>query len=291
MLEFPKFVYGTTRLGDDRIPFEDRVAFVREAMQATGFIHTSDQYGDALLVLKEAFAQSSPNLPKQIFKTGLESVDQIRGQIVSQTETVGIDKMTVAQLCLGGEIAEKLRTGSAKELLILQDEGLVDNFVMEVFPWTSQVPLEALTADYTAGLIDAFIFYLNPLQRFVTNELWDLIVEKQFPVVAMRTVCGGEIHELATRDSYVGPRAQQVLPLFEKSACQTWTEFCVRFVYGFPFVLTTVGATSRPSNFQAFLNATSGPIEPLPEEIQNEMLSLQRTWSDEVDRHAEPWTM
>jgi hypothetical protein len=292
-LNLPKFVYGTTRLGDSKIPFEDRVALAVGAIEATGFIHTSDQYGDALAVLSEAFAQTLPNQPKQIFKTGWESVDQIRGQIFDQINAVGIDKMTIAQLCLGGQIAEKLRTGdpAARELVELKEEGLVEHFVMEVFPWTSEVPFQALSNGYTDDLIDAFIFYLNPLQRFATNELWDLIVEKHFPVVAMRTVCGGEIHELAGRDSYVGSRAQEVLPLFEKSGCETWTEFCVRFVYGFPFVLTTVGATGKRDNLNAFIQATSGPIPALPPEIQEQILSLQRKWSDQVDRHAQPWTM
>jgi hypothetical protein len=292
-ISFPKFVYGTTRLGDESIPFGDRVALAVEAISRTGFVHTSDRYGEALSVLHQAFEQVSPNYPSQIFKTGWESVDQIRGQIVSQCAKVGIDKMTVAQLCLGGPIAKQMEVGdpAARDLLKLKEEGLADHFLMEVFPWTSNTPFEALKSGFVEGLIDGFIFYLNPLQCFATNDLWDLIVDKNFPVVAMRTVCGGNIRELASRDSYVGKRAAELLPCFDDFGAQSWTEFCVRFAYSFPFVQTTVGSTARRNNLEEFVASTSVEIEPLPKELLNQILSLQRKWSEEADSHAEPWTM
>jgi hypothetical protein len=201
--------------------------------------------------------------------------------------------MTIGQLCLGGELATAFANGDPKalELNALKQEGLVDSYVLEVFPWTSETPLKALTGGTAGDLVDAYIFYLNPLQRFVTNELWDLIIEKQFPVVAMRTVCGGDIRSLVNRDGYVGERAREVLPLFERAGCSTWTEFCVRFVKGFPFVLTTVGSTSRSANLNEFLSIRLEDVEPLPDDIHKDILALQRKWSDEVDRHAEPWTM
>jgi hypothetical protein len=285
------YVYGTTRLGDESIPMADRVSIAKEAINAGVWIHTSDQYGSALSVLNQAIKESK--VPNQFFKVGWESVDQIRGQVKSQLETIGLPKMTVGQLCLGGDLATAFAAGnpSILELHSLKGEGLVDSYVLEVFPWTSETPLKALAGGTAGDLVDAYIFYLNPLQRFVTNELWDLIVAKQFPVVAMRTVCGGDIRSLVNRDGYVGDRAKQVLPLFARSGCSSWTEFCVRFIKGFPFVITTVGSTSRSANLNDFLSIRLEDVEPLPAEIHEELLSLQRQWSDEVDRHAEPWTM
>jgi hypothetical protein len=143
--------------------------------------------------------------------------------------------------------------------------------------------------------VDGYIFYLNPLQRFASNELWDLLVDREEPMVAMRTVSGGNIHSL--RDvpgyawkPYLQQRAVEVAPIFERSGIQSWTEFCVRFAFGFPLVRATVGSTSHLDRLQEFLNAAHN-IEPLPEDIQNEIIALQYRWSDELDIKAEHWTM
>ncbi|MEI7984265.1 MAG: hypothetical protein WCI55_01455 [Armatimonadota bacterium] len=285
------YVYGTTRLGDESIPLTDRIAIAREAINAGVWIHTSDQYGEALKVLAVAIRET--RVPPQFFKVGHDSVDQIRQSMISQLDTIGLGEMTVGQLCLGGNLATAFANGddAAFELNELKTEGRVSSYVLEVFPWISEVPYQALQKGHASKLVDAYIFYLNPLQRFVTNELWDLIVERQFPVVAMRTVCGGDIRSLVHRDNYVGERAQQVLPLFARSGCASWTEFCVRFVKGFPFVVSTVGSTSRSENLNDFVNIRLEEVQPLPAEIHEELLALQRKWSDDVDRHAMPWTM
>jgi len=114
-------------------------------------------------------------------------------------------------------------------------------------------------------------------------------------MIAMRTVAGGNIFRL--RDvpgyawkPYLKQRAAEVAPLFERAGMQSWTEFCVRFAHGFPQVRATVGATSRLENLKEFL-AAAERIEPLPTDIQNEIIQLQYRWSDEFDMKAELWTM
>ena len=59
---------------------------------------------------------------------------------------------------------------------------------------------------------------------------------------------------------------------------------------GFPQVRATVGSTSRLENLNEFLTAAQN-VQPLPAEIQNEIVQLQYRWSDELDMRAEPWTM
>ena len=166
-------------------------------------------------------------------------------------------------------------------------------FVLEVFPWTSDAPLRALRGGHLDGVVDAFIFYLNPLQRFATNELWDELVARNYTVIAMRTVAGGPVHRLrdvpgAAWQPYLQQRAVEVAPVFERSGIEDWTEFCVRFAHSFPNVIATVGSTSRAANLRALIDA---PDEPLAEEIVDELSMLQRRWSDDTDVLAEPWTM
>lgn len=152
-----------------------------------------------------------------------------------------------------------------------------------------------MRAGYPEGIVDGYIFYLNPLQRFPSNELWEVLVKRDEPMIAMRTVAGGNIHKL--RDvpgyawkSYLQERAAEVAPVFERSGVQSWTEFCIRFAHSFPQVRATVGATSRLENLQEFLNAAQH-IELLPKDIQDEIVQLQYRWSDELDMKAENWTL
>jgi len=177
----------------------------------------------------------------------------------------------------------------------IKQEGLVNRFVLEVFPWTSHIALKALRDGYPQGIVDGYIFYLNPLQRFAANELWDELLERNEPIIAMRTVSGGNVHRLrdvpgAAWKEYLQQRAVEVAPIFESSGVKSWTEFCMRFGHSFPQVRATVGSTSNPERLQEFLDAAQN-IQPLPEEIMKEITALQVRWSDEVDIKAEHWSM
>lgn len=298
-LSFSKYIYGTTRLGDARIPIADRVKIARAAMNAGVWFHTSRQYGDALEVLRRAFDEDRTRVPRLIVKIGHDNLAQVRANIRENIEPLGVEHIDVGQLCLGGEYAEAFRRGGKcyDDFRRLKGEGLVRQFVMEVFPWTSQAPYEALKAGHTEGVIDAFIFYLNPLQRFAANPLWDLIQERNASVVAMRTVCGAPVHALrdvpgAAWVPYLRERAVEVAPIYERSGITDWTEFCVRFAFSFPPVRATVGSTSRKENLDAFLRfGLAEKIEPLPRAIIDQLAGLQRRWSDAVDSRAQPWTM
>jgi aryl-alcohol dehydrogenase-like predicted oxidoreductase len=204
--------------------------------------------------------------------------------------------MAIGQLCLGGPLAEEFRTGGRcyEGFRQLQQEGLVERFVLEVWPWNSDVALDALRAGHPQGVVDGYIFYFNPLQRFASNALFDLLQERDQPIMALRTVGGGPVHRqrdvrVAAPD-YLRARAEQVAPLFERSGCQTWTEFCMRYVFGFPQVRTTIGATSRPENLREFLDAV-GSLAPLPDDVHAALQEIQRSWADDHDRHAAPWSM
>lgn len=291
------YIYGTTRLGDSGIPREERLAVARSAMDAGVWFHTSRMYGDALEVLGEVFATEPVKIPPLIIKIGWDNVNQLRGVIEENLKPVGLSGMQLGQLCLGGELAEDFANGGDcyKVFRQLKDEGLVQGYVVEAFPWTSDAPLKALRAGYTEGIIDGFIFYLNPLQRFASNPLWDELLARKQNIIAMRTVSGGPVHSLrdvpgfAWKD-YLQKRAVEVAPIFERSGVATWTEFCLRFAHSFPLVKATVGASGKLSNLNAFLSAKEN-LTPLPADILDEISALQRRWSDELDIQAEPWTM
>ncbi|MBN1248784.1 MAG: hypothetical protein JXC32_14080 [Anaerolineae bacterium] len=297
LTDLSPYIYGTTRLGDQTIPFENRVAMARMAMDAGVWFHTSHTYGDALDVLRTAFDEDRSKVPNLIVKIGWNTIEELRDVIHQNTDPLGLEGLELGQLCLGGQLAEAFANGGDcyEEFAQIKAEGLVHRFVLEVFPWTSETPLKALRAGYPEGIVDGYILYLNPLQRFASNELWDLLIARNEPVVAMRTVAGGPVHRLrdvpgAAWKDYLQKRAVEVAPIFERSGIANWTEFCVRFAHSFPQVRATVGSTARPHHLQAFLDAAAD-IAPLSRDIVDEIVALQYRWSEETDIHAEPWTM
>lgn len=297
LTDISPYVFGTTRLGDEKIAFEDRVEMAKAAIDTGVWFHASHWYGDALNVLKNAFDIDRNKIPKLIIKLGGDTIEQLRDDIRKNIELLGIDHIELGQLCLGGKLAEEFSNGGNcyKEFQKIQEEGVVHRFVMEVFPWTSETPLKALKAGYPDGIVDGYIFYLNPLQRFASNDLWDLLKEKCEPIIAMRTVSGGPVHQL--RDipgfawkEYLQKRAVEIAPIFEQSGIESWTEFCVRFAHSFSQVRATVGSTSKAENLNEFLLAAES-IEPLPYDIVHQIVQLQYRWSEELDVLAEPWSM
>ena len=137
--------------------------------------------------------------------------------------------------------------------------------------------------------------HFNPLQRFASNALWDLIQSQKFPFLALRTVAGGDVHALrdvpgAAWKPYLQERAVQVAPLFERSGITSWPEFCVRFAASFPLALGTIGASSQIARVDLWLEAAKN-LKPLPKDCLDELQKLQRRWSDETDMKAEKWTM
>lgn len=307
--DLPPYIYGTTRLGDGNIAFEDRVQLARTAMNSweselpSGmWFHTSHTYGNALEVLHAAFAQEPHRIPKLIVKLGWSTMPEFKDVLRQNLEGLGIASLELGQLCLGGELGQQFAEGGAayEDFARMKADGLVRRFVVEVFPWSSAQSLSALRGGYMDGVVDGFIFYLNPLQRFASNELWDEIVARNEPVIAMRTVAGGPVHKLRDEPGfawrpYLQERATQVAPIFERSGVPTWTEFCVRYAHSIPVVRATVGSTGRPQNLQEYFDAAGrvagNPIQPLPQDIIDEIAQLQRRWSDDVDMKSEIWSM
>ena len=289
-LPLSRYVYGTTRLGDDSIPFEDRVAIAREAIGRGLSLHTSHQYGDALSVIRAALDADRSVEPPFVFKIGWSDAEEIRDQVRLQLDALGIERLAVGQLCLGGPIAESLAANGPEidDLLAMRDEGLVGEFVLEAWPWTSETLLSGLRRGAVDRLEAGFIFYLNPLQRFVTNELWSELRSRETTIVAMRTVGGGS--PSPSGPEYLAARAAEVRPIFARSGIASWTEFCVRYALGYGQVAATVGATARASALEEFTAATDSAA-PLDPAIVAEIEALHRRWSDEHDRSAAPWSM
>lgn len=297
LADLPPYIYGTTRLGHDDVPRQQQAHMARTAIDAGLWLHTSRQYDHALEVLGAAFEEDRSKVPPVIVKLGGGTADEVRATIAENMEPLGISSIDIGQLSGVGAFAEDMIADGPilADLQRIRDEGLVGRFVLEIFPWTSDAPLVALRAGHLDELIDGYIFYLNPLQRFASNELWDELLTQDKAIVSMRTVAGAPVHTLrdvpgAAWKPYLQERAVEVAPIFERSGVASWAEFCMRFAHSTPQVVTTVGSTSREENLRELLSY-SKDIVPLPQDVVDELFALQRRWSDETDIHAEPWSM
>src|SRR6185436_8792946 len=272
LTDLSPYVYGTGRLGDEKIPFDDRVRVARLAMDAGIWFHTSHTYGNTLSVLRAAFDQDRAKVPPLIVKIGWSTIPELRDIVRQNLEPLASDNLALGQLCLSGDLADSYANGGDcyAEFARLKQAGLVKRFVLEVFPWTSPVALKALRGGYPRGIVEGYILYFNPLQRFASNELWDELQARGEPIIALRTVGGGPVHRLrdvaGAGPEFIQRRAVEAAPIFERSGLQSWTEFCVRFAHSFPQVRATVGATSHTENLNEFLSAAQ-KIELLPKDI------------------------
>jgi hypothetical protein len=296
LADLPRYIYGTTRLGDAKVPHDERLGFAGAVLDERLWVHTSDQYGDALDVLGEAIA-ARQGTPSAILKVGGGTADDVRATVLRCVPRLGVEAIAVGQLSPVSGLEHDLLVGgpALDGLRRVRDEGLVGRFVLEIFPWTSEAPLAALRAGHLDELVDGYIFYINPLQRFASNPLWDELQDRGAALVSMRTVAGSDVHSLrdipgAAWRPYLRDRAAEVAPIFDRSGVGSWGEFCVRFALGLPGVRSTVGSTLNREHLDGFLEDTAR-VEPLPRGVVDELLMLQRRWSDETDVHAEPWSM
>jgi len=111
LTDISPYVYGTTRLGDDKVPFDDRVKVARTAMDADIWFHTSHTYGDALKVLRAAFDEERTKIPKLIVKIGWTNINELRDVIHQNIDPLGLDGLELGQLCLSGALADDYVNG------------------------------------------------------------------------------------------------------------------------------------------------------------------------------------
>ena len=114
LTDLSPYIFGTTRLGDDQIDFDQRVNVARAAMDAGIWFHTSHTYGSALNVLRTAFDLDRAKVPNLIVKIGWNTVEEMRGVIHENLDPLGLSQLDIGQLCLGGQLADEFANGGAR---------------------------------------------------------------------------------------------------------------------------------------------------------------------------------
>jgi aryl-alcohol dehydrogenase-like predicted oxidoreductase len=292
MLPLTPFTFGCMSLGnsDDIADVRAQIKVVRAAMDAGVSFHASREYacGGAFTIMRHAFDEDSARLPKLVLKIRCDNALLLKFDIEDALRRLNIGRIDVAQLVRakhdrrpvvddflqGGEmwqVCEKLRA-----------DGTVGAFAMEIFESFSPDAIRAVQA----GLFPAYIFYFSPGERQASNDLFDMLMERKEPILALRTLCGGildpariaSIRQHNPDDGAIA-RFQALQPIHEKSGAKSWVEFSISFLRSFPNVLTTIAGTSSEAHLHELLEA-SRTAKPMPAPLAAEILTLHRKWAE-----------
>ncbi len=252
---FTPYTFGTMSLGKRVADFDRDLKLARTAMEAGVWFHTSQEYaaGDTFMILRQAFEQAPHQVPSTIFKIRCDRAETIRFDVEDALRRLNLSRVDVAQLCRDTHdhraiVDDFLQQGPMYETCCeLRKQGMVGNFIFEVFPGYAHDALEAVQHD----LFDACIFYYNPAQRHAPPAVWQAMRDHETPMLALRTLgkisappaeTAAHLEENGKREA--AAKLRQLQPIFEASACASWPTFCVRFALSVPGVRTTIGGTA-----------------------------------------------
>jgi len=239
------------------------------AMGRVSWFHASQEYGQqggCFWILRQAFDAHPEMRPKLILKIRCDTPSYIRHDIYQALYQLNIPKIDIVQLCSWNfherDIASDFLQEGPKYQVCreLQERGVVDQFLMEVFPGVSDQAAVAVEHD----LFDGFIFFLNTLDRYVDGAVFDEMVKKKRPVFAMRPFAKAApfldpLHALA-------PYVDRLRPLYESSGAESWLQFNMNYIFSHMNVVATVAGTSNPRHLDDYLCAVSR-VEVLSKEI------------------------
>jgi aryl-alcohol dehydrogenase-like predicted oxidoreductase len=291
MLPLTSFTFGCMSLGnsDGLDDIRAQIRVVRAAMDAGVSFHASREYagGGAFVIMRHAFDEDRARVPKIILKIRCDHALLLKFDVEDALHRLNIGRIDVAQLCRAKHdrrpvVDDFLAKGEMWNICQeLKNEGKVGAFVMEIFESFSPDAIRAVQA----GLFPAYIFYFSPGERQASNALFDLLEQRQTPILSLRTLCGGildpkriaQIRERNPDDRAIA-RFEALRPIYEKSGAANWAEFSMSFLKSFPQLLTTIAGTSREPHLNELLEAdrTSRPMAaPLADEIK----ALHRAWA------------
>lgn len=289
--EMSPYTFGTMAIGRDPGRIRRDIRLARAAMDSGVWFHTARRYAcvDSYNVLGRAFREDPANIPPCTCKIRCYNADTIRIDVEDTLSLLDMETVAVAQL--------SKRSGERKEIVDdflaegpmwqacreLHEEGLVENFALELFVSCSEEGIRAVEGN----LFDAYAFYYSIVDREVTNDLFRALQAGRAPIISIRTVGGGKIFPAVRErlrreepDHYYLDRLDDLEPVFEQSDSRDWLDFAFRFLLGQPNVRTTVGGTADEEHLQDFIE-TAASAEPLPAELVGAIERLHDRWMAE----------
>jgi aryl-alcohol dehydrogenase-like predicted oxidoreductase len=284
-----RLTVGSSHLGSSFDHTDEHVHLIRTAMDLGLPIHTSRCYcnGQALNILKLAFAQAPAQVPPVMAKVYCYNATQIRLDVEEILERLKLERLPIGQLAKNDHRAREivddvLAQGPMFEALCdLRERELVGHWTFEVFQKYTPDAVKALDSD----LFDSVGLYFSAIEREADQATWARIQQRQLPVVAIKGLSGGLVEPARDRSAgkpgkparWVDQR-NELVECYQRSGCGSWTEFSIRFLFSLPDVRTTIIGTSRPERLVENQRLCE-QAAPLPEAIVREVLEHQDRWS------------
>ncbi len=291
MFPLTSFTYGCMSLGnsDEIADIRAQIKVVRSAMETGVSFHASREYagGGAFTIMRQAFDEDRDKVPKLVLKIRCDNALLMKFDVEDALVRLGLRHIDVAQLVRAKHdrrpiVDDVLAKGEMWEVCDrLQRDGKVGQFVMEIFESFSPDAIRAVEAKMFPG----YIFYFSPGERQTSNALFDLLMQRQEPVLSLRTLCGGildpvRIEQIRGKNPEDGAvkRFEALKPLYEKSGAKSWAEFSMSYLRSFPNVVTTIAGTSRQEHLEELLAADKA-AKPMAPELADEISGLHRAWA------------
>jgi aryl-alcohol dehydrogenase-like predicted oxidoreductase len=257
---------GTGGITDPSNP--DHVKIARLAMDAGVWFHVADYGGGVYAVLKQAFREDPAHVPPCIVKIDGITIQGFHDSVADALRRTGLSRLAIGQVC-GYPLCQE-REALAEALAEAKAQGRIGSYIMDViYPYSPAVMETA-----AASLFDGYIFYLNVMERELSNAAYAQLAAGNVPILAMRTFGGRDgVNYLKNADH---PRRAALEPLFQQSGCADRLEFCVRFPLSLPNIHTTIGSTGSLANLRAFLDAATAP---LPADVVAGIEALHAEWN------------
>jgi len=257
---------GTGGITDPSNP--EHVAIARLAMDAGVWLHVADYGGGVYAVLKRAFADDPAHVPPCIVKIDGTSARGLRDSVEDCLRRTGLERIAVGQVCGYPLCAEP--EALAEALGDLRARGVIGSYIMDVIPSYAAAVLHAAAA----RRFDGYIFYLNVMERALSDAAYARLVADGTPILAMRTFGGRDGANYLNNADH--PRRAALEPLYQRAGCADRLEFCVRFPLSLPTVRTTIGSTGSPAHLRALLTANTAPLDA---DVAAGIEALHRQWN------------
>ncbi|MHB9022659.1 MAG: aldo-keto reductase family protein [Armatimonadota bacterium] len=266
-----RLTMGTGGVTDPSNP--EHVAVARMAMDAGVWFHVADYGGGVYATLKQAFTEDPAHNPPCIFKLDGMGPDLFRASLEDALRRTGKERIEIGQVC--GNPVDDTLAPLADALYEAREAGLIGCYIMDVIRPYSPKVMEAVEK----GLFAGYIFYLNVMERQLSNAANALLEARLTPVLAMRTFGGRDGGNYLFGDPEE-PRRKALESIYQRSGSKTKVDFCVRFPLSLPYTRTTIGSTGNREHLRTFL-AAGDSFQPLAPEIVTELLKLLRTWDEQ----------
>lgn len=294
-----QYIYGTGDVGLKGYTQENDLELLRIAIEAGIWLHSSPDYGGGegnvtggtYHFLRQSFDTLGPpaGMVSKLFIKGYDgwlhgTSNDLRTNAEDTCRILNIEQLPVAQIWGDEEVVADLREQGTiyKTLEKIKRDGLVGQYV-----WQLSLDVTAEQFEVIDTVVDGYIFYYNVIERETRNGVYDMLTERNRPIIALRTLGRMfvdyttwesntvDVHKYANQETPA--RVDALKDIYLASGCSSWLDFSMSFNKSIPQTLGTIGMTNKPSHLHDYLGAAESSTG-MNAELSRQMMALQREW-------------